>query len=138
MQSKEYGSLMFSLDPNSNPASPAPPELCMDVVFLSVQIFCIGKCKGYYRRYGKLWMNSFCLGCRMVTFPTHSVLCLPVGTSIAVVLRLSLGAFCDPWQLISGAPAQLLNEHNFCSWQVLSAPGPQLGGSKFYCRYQEF
>lgn len=54
MQNKECGSLMFSLDPNSNAASPAPPELRVDIIFLSVQIFCTGKCRGYYRSYGKL------------------------------------------------------------------------------------
>lgn len=41
MQNKEYDSLMFSLDPNSNPASPAPPELHVNTVFFAVQFFCI-------------------------------------------------------------------------------------------------
>jgi len=39
MQNKDYGALMFSLDPNSNPASPAPPELHVNVVFFALQFF---------------------------------------------------------------------------------------------------
>lgn len=46
MQNKEYDSLMFSLDPNSNPASPAPPELHVNVVFFTVQFFYVTEGEG--------------------------------------------------------------------------------------------
>lgn len=39
MQNKEYGSLMFSLDPNSSPASPAPPQLHVQITFFALQFF---------------------------------------------------------------------------------------------------
>lgn len=95
MQNKEHDSLMFSLDPNSNPASPAPPELYS-------------------------FLHCTLLKVEVITKRMESSRLMSFIFVVVVVPRLCWWSFCDHWKLISRASAQLLDEDNFPSQLVLS------------------
>lgn len=92
MQNKEYDSLMFSLDPNSNAASPAPPELHANTAFFALRLFCVLEGKGSRQRGRKLKINtsSFRLRTSLLFLSIQSSASLLV-LGVIVVLRFSVG-----------------------------------------------